>query len=384
MLSRSTRKVQPNPDKQTAIKLATPQKNMVRPISIKGALALIAGCSAALLLSACFAALGLTGRPQDPTDRPYKIETVQFAGGPGVTLAGELTMPESKGPHKALVLISGSGPQDRDEALADHRHFLVLSDHLTRAGYAVLRFDDRGFGESTGNFETATLTDFANDTAGAFRFLASQPEIDPAGIGFFGHSEGGYIAPAAARLVDPAFMIFAAGPARSFSDVLATQTADTLRAEGQSDEVIKKAVSDYLEGNKIIAQQKPIKEIHRELSAFMLSIGLPKNELEDILKSFAGPWGLEYATHKPEINLRAFDGPVLALFGDKDLQVSAKEEAPVMRKLLSNARSQVHVFAGLNHLFQPTETGLPSEYEEIEITFAEEVLDHITKWLDTL
>ena len=340
--------------------------------------------TAALLLSGCMAALGLGPRPQDPVDRPYRVEAVKFAGGPGVTLAGELTMPQTPGPHKAVVLISGSGPQDRDEALAGHRPFLVLSDHLTRAGYAVLRYDDRGYEESTGSYEDAALNDFADDAAGAFRYLAGRSEIDAGGIGFLGASEGGYIAPAAANQVDPAFMVFLAGPARPFYDVLATQNADILRAEGSDDAEIGLAVTQIQQARAILAKPLPLRQIRQELNVYLKAQGLSRGERRDVLDSFATPWGVGYASYDPTSVLERLSNPVLALFGEKDLQVSAREEAPVMRAALKHPRSEVQVFPGLNHLFQPAETGLPSEYAKIETTISVDVLNRISGWLDSL
>jgi hypothetical protein len=309
---------------------------------------------------------------------------VQFAGGPGVTLSGELTMPLSGGPHKAVVLISGSGPQDRDEALAGHRPFLVLSDHLTRAGYAVLRYDDRGYGESTGTYEDAALNDFADDAAGAFRYLSGRGEIDAGGIGFLGSSEGGYIAPAAASQVDPAFMVFLAGPARPFYDVLATQNVDILRAEGSDEAEIDLAVTQIQQARTILAKPLLLDQIRQELNAYLKAQGLGRAARQDLLDSFATPWGVGYARYDPTSVLEALSNPVLALFGEKDLQVSAREEAPVMRAALKHPRSEVQVFPGLNHLFQPAQTGLPSEYAKIETTISVDVLNRISSWLDSL
>lgn len=349
-----------------------------------GVALLLSVCFAVLLLSGCSADLGFSPRPQDPKERPYKIESVQFAGGPGVTLSGELTMPDTNGPHKAVVLISGSGPQDRDEALAGHRPFLVLSDHLTRAGYAVLRYDDRGFAQSTGSYGDASMRDFAEDAAGAFRYLEKRQEVNAKDIGFLGSSEGGYIAPAAAKLVDPAFMIFLAGPVRPFFDVLATQAVDIMRAEGKSEAEIKILVTQYDRANAILSKPAPLPQVRKELDTYLASQGLKLRDREDLLDTFATPWGVGYATYDPITALRALPNPVLALFGDKDLQVSAKEEAPVMRAALRHPLSNVQVFAGLNHLFQPAETGHPSEYEEIETTMSPQVLNRISEWLGSL
>lgn len=168
------------------------------------------------MLTSYGCALGLWPRPQEPKERPYRVETVRFAGGESdLLLEGELTMPYGDGPFSAAVLITGSGPQDRNESVAGHKPFLVLSDHLTRSGYAVLRYDDRGVGQSSGDYSVATAKDFAADAAAVFSWLQRHPKINPSRIGFIGHSEGGYIAPLAANSAhDVAFMVFLAGPAK--------------------------------------------------------------------------------------------------------------------------------------------------------------------------
>ena len=337
----------------------------------------------AILLSACTAISSLSKRPQDPDDRRYKVETVRFDGGAGVTLAGELTMPQGGGPFKAVVLISGTGPQDRNEELAGHKPFLVLSDHLTRAGFAVLRYDDRGFGDSPGDYYTADLHDFADDAASAYRYLESRPEIDVTTIGYIGHSEGGYIAPVAARQTNPSFMVFLAGPARPLlPDVIVTQTIDILRAESAEQAMIDLAVKQYEVGSAILAQAAPLADIRLDLDNYLVAQGLDRANRNEILDQFGTRWGVSYANHDPRAELRDFTNPVLALFGEKDLQVSAKEEAPVMRALLRHPRSEVQVIAGMNHLFQPTQTGLPSEYSQIDTTMSIDVMNRISAWIN--
>ena len=335
-------------------------------------------------LAGCVADLKLFKRPQDPADRPYYIETVRFAGGSGVTLEGELTLPNGGRPHKAVILISGSGPQNRDEELAGHRPFLVLADHLTRSGYAVLRYDDRGTNKSTGSFLGATIHDFAQDATGAFKYLQSRQEIDPSNIGFLGHSEGGYIAPAAAAKIEPAFMVFLAGPARPFIDVLAQQAADIHVAEGGDRKTAGIAQRQFLHAKTILQQEKPKGQLREDVSNFLEEQGIVGREKDAQIEFIMDPWVLEYVSYDTRAALRQLDIPVLALFGAKDLQVSAVQEAPVMRELLQHPQSFVEVFTGLNHLFQPSQTGLPSEYEDIETTISPGVLNRVVEWLDAL
>ena len=341
---------------------------------------LILGVS--VLLSACAGITDLSTRPQDPVDRRYKIEEVRFAGGPDVTLAGELTMPRKGGPFKAVVLISGSGPQDKNEALAGHKPFLVLSDHLTRAGFAVLRYDDRGFADSTGTYDTADLYDFADDAAGAFRYLQSRPEIETTAIGYIGHSEGGYIAPVAARQTDPAFMVFLASAARPiFPDVIVTQLADLSRAQGVDEAAIETAVTQFQVGSSILKQPAPLSKIRDDLNDYLKAQEISRGERREILDLFATRWGVSHANYDSKAELLSLTNPVLALFGETDLQVSAKEEASVMRTALRNPGSEVQVIKGANHLFQPSPSGLPSDYSEIETTISIDVLNRISAWI---
>ena len=349
---------------------------MKQMISFFGFFAVLAGCAAIL---------AAWPRPQDPRNRPYRIESVQFAGGPGVTLAGELTMPRTGGPFRAIILITGSGPQDRNETIVGHRPFLVLSDHLTRAGYAVLRYDDRGVGQSTGDFKTATMSDFANDAAGAFSWLSAHPEIDSSAIGFIGHSEGGYIAPAAARMVPAAFMVLLAGPAkRLLPDVMARQFADIQRVDGVGKDIMAKARRQYEGATRILGMPGTIEDTRVRLDTYLEAEGLSARQRAETLDLWGNPWGIEYATHDPVPALRAFDGPVLALFGSTDLQVSAEENAPVMRRNLVDVRSEVVVFEGLNHLFQPSESGSIDDYIWIDTTIDPMVMTKITEWLESL
>jgi len=340
---------------------------------------------AIVALTGCVSDISQLPRLQDPLTRSYHVEQAYFAGGAGVTLAGELTQPASDGPHKAIVLISGSGPQDRNETTAGHRPFLVLSDHLTRSGYAVLRYDDRGVGESEGDYETADLHDFAADAAGAFRWLAARPDIDPSSIGLLGHSEGGLIAPVTAQDVDVAFMIFLASPARRlFPDVLVTQSVDLARANGASPQEIAQEDEQVRAISGFLSQPTSLSQIRIDFDAYLIGQGLKAGDRQTTLDQFATRWGVSHARHEPSVPLKNFDGPVLALFGGTDLQVSAEKEQPVMASILRHPKSETVVFEGHNHLFQPSQTGLPSEYPWIETTIARPVLNRVSTWLGNL
>lgn len=367
--------------------LPTPQPQTLSPAMMHhfdaGAVWFSLAC--AFLLSACNDGIDSTRRPQNPKTRPYHYETVRFAGGPGAALEGELSLPLAGAPFKTVVLISGSGPQDRDETIGGHKPFLILSDYLTRAGYAVLRYDDRGVGRSSGDYQSADLRDFTADAIAAYRYLESRSEIDNSQIGFIGHSEGGYIATEAALRVKPAFAIFLAGAARPLlPDVMITQTVMNARAEGESEAQISASVWQVRRASEILAMPVPLDRVRQELSEYMRSTGVGWFGRRQVLDIFATPWGVSYAKYDPRPSLRSLSVPVLALYGEKDMQVSPTHEVPEMRQALSHPQSKVEVFDGLNHMFQPSATGKPSEYAQIDTTMAPAVMDRIADWLGSL
>ncbi len=351
--------------------------------------------TAMALLTGYGCTAGLWPRPQEPKERPYRIETVRFPGGEGsVQLEGELTMPYGDGPFPAVVFITGSGPQDRNEKVAGHKPFLVLSDYLTRRGFAVLRYDDRGFGKSTGEYFKATPDDFAADAAAAFALLQHHPGVDGTQIGFLGHSEGGYIAPLAARrVIDAAFMIFLAGPAKPLLSVMKDQVRDLLQSIGASETVIAKGTQQFIKLMEILRTTDNTEEAKIQLKAYLKKEGvstltgkkLSWFEFYEGVRLWASPWGKWYAAgYDPLPALKSFNRPVLALFGGTDLQVSAKENAPIMASALMHPKSEVCVLLGLNHLFQPSESGKVEEYAKIKTTIDERALRKIGDWLETV
>lgn len=341
------------------------------------------------------------GRPQTP--RPpfsYESEEVTVESAPGVTLAGTLTIPEGEGPFPAVVLLSGSGPQDRNETLAGHQPFLVLSDWLTKAGIAVLRYDDRGTAASTGDFGLATLEDFAADATAAVEWLDARPET--ADVGIIGHSEGGYLAPWVANEVDAVdFVVMLAGPAVSGAEVYAEQHARTMEAGGADrktanvyGEAVAALIAPFVEQPDV-----PAGDLSEEAAAgFSEALsGLSDEELQalgatggnavdqwaQMLIGFVStPGTRSFLSYDPRPALEALDVPTLAFFGEKDVQVPADQNAEPMRSLLStNEASEVRVEEGLNHLFQTAETGSPDEYEMIDETIAPRVMSKIELWI---
>ncbi len=338
-------------------------------------------------------------RPQEPErPLPYREEEVRFRNeDAGIMLAGTLTLPEGEGPFPAAVLISGSGPQNRDEALLGHRPFLVLSDHLTRHGIAVLRFDDRGVGGSEGDFASATSADFATDVAAALDFLEAREDIDAGAVGLIGHSEGGLIAPmVAAERPDVAFIVLMAGPGLTGEKILELQSALINRADGADEDVVawnarvQKIIFDIVKTTPDDTEAKArIREaltgaISRLSEAEKKKFNVGALDLDGEIGQVLSPWFRFFLVHDPAPVLRKVTCPVLAINGEKDLQVPPKENLSAIEDALKaggNTRYEIVEMPGLNHLFQPAGTGAPSEYAKIEVTLAPEALDLITRWV---
>jgi len=323
-------------------------------------------------------------RPQTPKPPfPYRAEDVAFDSAPGVRLAGTLTLPPGKGPFPAAVLITGSGAQDRDETLLEHKPFLVLADALTRRGIAVLRDDDRGFAKSTGDFASATSADFAVDTEAAVAYLRSRPEIDPARIGLIGHSEGGLIAPIVA-VKDPriAFVVMLAGPAVPGRELLVAQREAVGRTAGLSPEAI--ASNEAVMGRLEAALAKPgdRAQVQAEAVKVLTDTGMAPTAAVATVKQLDSPWYAWFIAYDPRPVLAQVRAPVLALDGDKDVQVVARQNVPALREALkANPDATVVELPGLNHLFQTAGAGAPVEYIRIEETMSPAVLDLIGDWV---
>lgn len=338
-------------------------------------------------------------RPQTPKPPfPYKQRDVTYENPKdGTKLAGTLTIPEGGGRHPAVILITGSGPQDRDETIFGHKPFLVLADHLTRHGIAVLRVDDRGVGGSTGRVSEATSRDLAGDVLVGVEFLAKQPELDPNRIGLIGHSEGGLIAPlVAAESKRVACIVLLSGSGLPGSDILSMQLQAILRAAGRTEAQVAdqlKAQRQVLERAASDAGEGEILQALRELVRIQLSQAEPTSApaeeqigalAEQALKGMRSPWMRFFLRLDPRESLRLVKCPVLALGGSLDLQVPPKENLPEIEKALragGNDNVTVKELPGLNHLFQEAQTGLVAEYAMIPQTIAPLVLDEVASWL---
>ncbi len=337
-------------------------------------------------------------RPQMPTEPlAYVAEDVTFDNpeADGVTLAGTLTLPPGREPFPAAILISGSGPQDRDETVFSHKPFAVLADHLTRRGIAVLRYDDRGFGESTGDHASATSADFATDTRAAVRYLLTRPEIDPGAIGLVGHSEGGMIGPIAAvddDEVDVDFLVLLAGPGTSTIELMRSQTRLVGRSQGVSEAEL--AAADVLLERLFTAAAtaSDTEDARRRLDTVLsaaspdaldalAALGMSREGIPGI---YSRDWFRYFIRYDPSVFLSRIDVPVLALNGSLDVQVPADENLAAIARALAHGRDvTVRELDGLNHLFQRATTGAIGEYADIAETFAPVAMTIVSDWILT-
>jgi pimeloyl-ACP methyl ester carboxylesterase len=336
-------------------------------------------------------------RPQEPKPPyPYIAEDVTFENKTaGITLAGTLTMPATGGNFTAVILISGSGAQNRDEEIMGHKPFLVIADYLTRNGIAVLRFDDRGTAQSTGDYRTATTADLATDAESAVAYLKTRKEINPNKTGLMGHSEGGSIAPmVAARSKEVGFIVMLAGPGLRGDAVLLLQEEAVYKTSG----VPENTVAALLKINakvfdKIVSTQETLSG--QELIDWMTSMkseiasAAPEgmtadNYIQQFAASLSSPWMQYFLRYDPAVALEQVKCPVLAINGGKDLQVLAKENLTAISAALKkggNDKATVKEYSNLNHLFQECTTGLPTEYASIEQTFSPDVLKDLGNWI---
>lgn len=345
------------------------------------------------------AAVPVVKRPQEPArPLPYREEEVGYDSEPGVRLAATLTLPEGQGPFPAVVLITGSGPQDRDESLAGHRPFYILADSLTRRGIAVLRADDRGVGASTGDFAAATSEAFAADALAGVRYLVARSDIRAGAIGLVGHSEGGLVAPLAATRDAPearnlGFLVLLAGPGVPLGEILVEQSRQILRARGVPAAFVD-ADANMLGRLIEIVRGEPDRE--RAAAAMRSALTdyaatLPEAaraplaaQIEQQVQQMNSAWMRWMLAYDPVPALRALDVPVLALFGARDLQVPPAQNKPPLEAAIlaaGHADSRVVELPGLNHLLQAAATGAPAEYSTIEETMNPAALELIGEWI---
>jgi hypothetical protein len=334
-------------------------------------------------------------RPQLPgRPFPYREEEVSISvaaaprdpkrAGQTATLGGTLSLPAGAGPFPAVVFVTGSGPQDRDETIFDHKPFLVISDALVRRGIATLRLDDRGVGKSGGAGEDLTTLDFVEDVRSELGWLAARPEIDKRAIGILGHSEGGLIAPIVASQDGRArFIVMLAGPAMTGDRILVAQQALIARAAGISEAKIaqERTASEQLYRRLHAAHTDA--EAAAAITAFIDADPERRQAGDALRKRLAAPWMRTFLAIDPVPYLEKVHVPVLALAGERDLQVP-KDNLPIIERALQRAKNRdatVKLIPGVNHLFQHCKTGGIGEYGAIEETFAPEALQQITDWI---
>ncbi len=334
-------------------------------------------------------------RPQMPkTPFPYDVEEVRiFNKKDSIHLAGTLTLPKDKKATHTVILVTGSGAQNRDEELLGHKPFWVIADFLTRKGIAVLRCDDRGTAMSEGNFATATNADFATDVMACVDYLKAHPRISPRGIGIAGHSAGGSIAfRVAAQRKDIAFIISLAGATASMSEALLFQTIRTLDLQGVTGKA-KQQYIDWVKNMHMVCEDtskspeevtKAIDEIVETNPVYKVLRNPVRENVKKQFLQLSTPWFLDSFRHKVSQDIAQTRCPVWAVNGERDKQVEAKTHLDVIKKTLPARilkRSVIKEYPGLNHLFQTCTTGDLSEYGKIEETIAPQVLEDMVAWI---
>ena len=333
--------------------------------------------------------------PKEPY--PYLSEEVIFINekAENIKLSGTLTIPTNVENPPVAILITGSGAQNRNQELLGHKPFLVISDHLTRKGIAVLRYDDRGTAQSGGDYSSGTTFDFASDVEAALDYLKTRNDvIDINKIGLIGHSEGGLIAPiVASKNKEIAFCILLAGPGISGKQILMTQTRKAMELGGVSEEDIKineqysseiyEICADY-EGEKSKNEIMAIFMEMKNSSSEILRTQLTDEVIQQQIQLITSPWMLAFIQIEPEVYLSKVNCPVLALNGEKDFQVVPGVNLEGIKKALeSNNNKDITIdeVKDLNHLFQTSETGSFTEYASNEETFSPIALEIITNWI---
>jgi pimeloyl-ACP methyl ester carboxylesterase len=357
--------------------------------------------STKMLLTRTDVVIKKTNRPQEPKGPfDYLEEEVSFENKvEKFNLSGTLTYPKGEGPFPAVILVSGSGAQDRNEEIFEHKPFWVIADYLTNQGFAVLRYDDRGTAKSEGNFNKATSVELAQDAESALDYLKSNPKINSSKITVAGHSEGAMLAVIlAARRKDIHSVVLLAGPGIQGGELLLLQQYLINKANG----IPNKSNKDIQRFNgkifKIVMNQsnvtdsKPIieKEIRKALKNTkdedFSGYSSKEHYIQESLNNLCNPWMFYFIKYDPKNDLEKVNCHVLALNGSKDLQVPPKENLGAMQKNIPKTE-KARVFRelpNLNHLFQECETGNPQEYRTIEQTIQPDVLKIMGDWLKSI
>lgn len=345
-------------------------------------------------------------RSQEPLQEiTYVSEDVRFksAGEDEYMLAGTITKPQGDGPFPAIVLVSGSGPQNRNSEIFNHKPFLIIADYFSRRGYMVLRYDDRGVGESKGYFAKVTTKDLAEDTDGAIKFLMERDDVDKNKLGILGHSEGGMIAPmVASENSDVDFIILAAAPGEDVKNLMIFQlTRQFEKIDGISEEGMASINKFYTDLINLVIKDVPndalVDDMRQLTSGFYYGLSESDQKLVapseerfyfQVAPSMMSPYMRYFLRFQPEQYLTKVTIPTLALNGEKDVQVKCKENITAIKSAFKKSGQKknlkVKTYKHMNHLFQTSETGEGSEYFTNEETFNEGVLEDILKWLSKI
>lgn len=312
-----------------------------------------------------------------------------------IVLSGTLSLPSKEGAFPAVILISGNGKHNRNEEFGPFKPFLDISNYFTERGIAVLRYDKRGVGKSTGEYDMASSFDFADDVHAAIHYLLSRKEINKNQIGLVGHSEGGLIAPiVASQSSDVAFIVSLAGPSLSGDKILLAQQKAIAFAKGKDAPEIEAAQQLNREAFNLVRLYEDADTLTQKMTAYIKEISLndPDKPVDMSYEDYVNaqvnvvlnPWMINFLRYEPRDYISSIKCPVLALNGAKDLQVLASENLPEWKNILEKAGNRnvtTEELKNLNHLFQTCETGLPEEYEKLEESFSEVAMSKMTNWI---
>jgi len=331
-------------------------------------------------------------RPQETAieagPRPYSEHNVNFENSSAkVNLAGTLTLPQGKGPFPAVVLVSGTGPNTRDEEAEGHKVFTVLADALARRGIAVLRYDKRGVGESTGSYVGTTTIEFASDARAAIAFLKAQPGINSNYVGILGHSEGGIIAPmVGVDVPDIAFVVILGGPSIRGDKLFLAQSEKVSSLYGvPKDYIMRRKAFDRKLYEAVMSagsDEEATTKAREIITQGVLDKVVDANEAPTLTRDTTTAWERFFLAYDPAPTLRQLSMPVLAVYGSLDSQVPAEANLPVAREALKNNKSATVIeLPGLNHLLQQATTGSPQEYADIDETMSLLALNTVVDWI---
>ncbi len=315
-------------------------------------------------------------RSQEPKPPfPYESKDVSFQSKDNVMLAGTVTTPIGAGPYHAVVLVSGSGPNTRDEPIFGHKPFLLLADWLSRHHIIVLRYDKRGTGKSTGDYSAAKMSNFADDASAAVEFISKYSNVDPRKIGLLGHSEGGDVAPmVASRRTDINFVAMLAGPVATGYEILKSQYQYAF--PDSTTRNMQLSILEEVRTNKDTAKLK------EKVSGILRASGASDELIAKAMTQLTSPWFADFVAYDPAPTLKSLTCPVLAIYGENDVQVPVKLNGPLINAIAAlNKNITVVVVPKANHLFQESKTGAPIEYGEIEQTMSPAVLERLSSWI---